>query len=61
MNCITANIIVAEKAARLDFSMAIDFFRHFHVCFWVTLLSCTVGALMITAIGMVDNANGSNW
>ncbi len=52
---------MAEKAARLDSSMAIDFFRHFHVCFWVTLLSCTVGALMITAIVVSDNASGSNW
>jgi hypothetical protein len=58
---VAANIIVAEKAARLDSTMAIDFFRHYHVCFWVTLVSCAVGACMITAIGVADNANGSNW
>lgn len=57
----SANIIVAETAARLDASMSIDFFRHFHVCFWVTALCCTVGALMITAIVVIDNTSGSNW
>ena len=59
--CISANIIVAEKAARLDATMTIDFFRHYNVCFWVTLLSCTVGALFITAIVKADNAAGSQW
>jgi hypothetical protein len=52
----TANIIVAETAARLDASMAIDFFRHFRVCFWVTLVSCTVGALLITAMVEIEIA-----
>lgn len=41
--------------------MSIDFFRHFHVCFWITALCCTVGALMITAIVVIDNTSGSNW
>ncbi|KAJ1411329.1 hypothetical protein B484DRAFT_402682, partial [Ochromonadaceae sp. CCMP2298] len=38
------------KAARLDASMSIDFFRHYRVCFWITLLCCTVGACVITGI-----------
>ena len=56
-----ANIIVAEKAARLDATMAIDFFRHYRVCFWVTLLSCAVGAGLIVAVVAIDNAVGSQW
>jgi hypothetical protein len=36
--------------------MAIDFFRHFRVCFWVTLVSCTVGALLITAMVEIEIA-----
>lgn len=56
-----ANIIVAEKAARLDSTMAIDFFRHYHVCFWVTLMNCFVGACIISIIAIIDNATGSNW
>ena len=43
-----ANIIVAEKVARLDPNSALDFFKHFKVCFFVTLLSCAVGAAVIT-------------
>lgn len=52
---------MTEKATRLDASMGIDFFRHYRVCFWITMLSCVVGALMITAIVVIDNATGSNW
>ena len=44
----TANIIVAEKVARLDPNSAMDFFRHYKVCFWITLISCATGALVIT-------------
>ena len=51
-----ANVIVAEKAARLDATMSISFFRHFHVCFWVTLVSCFVGACLISIIAIIDNA-----
>jgi Na+/H+ antiporter NhaD/arsenite permease-like protein len=54
-----ANIIVAEKAARLNPDMAIDFFSHFRVCFGVCLLSCVVGALMLVGICTLDK--GSNW
>lgn len=50
-----ANIIVAEKASRLDATLSIDFFRHFKVCFWITLLSCTVGAVIITALFQLDS------
>lgn len=58
---IAANIIVAEKAARLDASLSLDFFFHYKVCFWITLLSCCVGGCMIAAIATVDNASGSAW
>jgi hypothetical protein len=43
-----ANIIVAEKAVRIDPSNGIDFFNHYRVCFWVTVVSCLVGVLFIT-------------
>eukprot|EP01034_Spumella_vulgaris_P024578 gene24578-30944_t len=56
-----ANIIVVEKAARLDANMSIDFFRHFHVCFWVTLFCCAVGGGLVSLIVQTDNANGSHW
>lgn len=56
-----ANIIVAEKAVRIDPSSYIDFFRHYAVCFWITLLSCVIGALMITGIIVIDNASGASW
>jgi hypothetical protein len=45
-----ANIIVAEKAARIDPSAKIDFFRHYEICFWITLVSCTLGAFFITGV-----------
>ena len=45
-----ANIIVAEKAKRLDSSLDIDFFLHFKVCFGITLISCILGGLIIVGI-----------
>jgi Na+/H+ antiporter NhaD/arsenite permease-like protein len=56
-----ANIIVAEKAARIDPSCAMDFFKHYAVCFWVTLFSCIMGALMITAVVLMDNNLREAW
>lgn len=50
-----ANIIVAEKASRIDPSATIDFFRHYHICFWITLLSCALGAFFITGVVTCDN------
>jgi di/tricarboxylate transporter len=50
-----ANIIVAEKASRIDPSATIDFFRHYQICFWVTLLSCALGAFFITGVITCDN------
>ena len=50
-----ANIIVAEKANRLDPTNAIDFFSHFRVCFLVTLLSCAIGVVFITGTMMLQN------
>lgn len=44
-----ANIIVAEKVARLDPNSSLGFFRHFKVCFFVTLLCCILGSIIITA------------
>ena len=45
-----ANIIVAEKAARIDPEANINFFQHYRVCFWVTAVSCAIGASIITFI-----------
>jgi len=51
--CITgsaANIIVAEKSARIDPNSSLDFFKHANVCFLVTLVSCALGAVIITIL-----------
>ena len=48
-----ANIIVAEKAARIDPEANINFFQHYRVCFWVTAVSCAIGASLITAISKI--------
>lgn len=50
-----ANIIVAEKASRIDPSATIDFFRHYEICFWITLVSCALGAFFITGVVTCDN------
>jgi hypothetical protein len=49
-----ANIIVAEKVARLDPNSALDFFRHYKVCFWITLIACATGALIITLEFLIE-------
>lgn len=51
-----ANIIVAEKANRLDPSNAIEFFSHYKVCFWVTLMSCIVGVMFISGTTALQNS-----
>lgn len=51
-----ANIIVSEKSSRIDPNSSIDFFRHFRVCFIVTLLSCFVGGLVITLLMHIENS-----
>lgn len=56
-----ANIIVAEKAARLDPNMSIDFFQHYHVCFWITVFCCIWGGALIFGISTLDNMGNSNW
>jgi Na+/H+ antiporter NhaD/arsenite permease-like protein len=56
-----ANIIVAEKANRSDPTINFNFFRHYRVCCWVTVLCCIVGGLIITAVITLDNLIGSNW
>jgi len=43
-----ANIIVAEKARRIDPDAPIEFFNHFRVCFLVTIVSCLLGGSIIT-------------
>lgn len=50
-----ANIIVAEKAVRIDPSSSIDFFKHYNICFWITLLSCAVGAVILSLIICLSN------
>ena len=56
-----ANIIVAEKAARIDPNSSMDFFKHATVCFFVTLLTVVMGSLMITAVVMIDNNLREAW
>lgn len=56
-----ANIIVAEKASRIDPNASVDFFKHGKVCFLITLVSVVMGALMITAVVMVDNNLRESW
>jgi Na+/H+ antiporter NhaD/arsenite permease-like protein len=45
-----ANIIVAEKARRIDPNAPIEFFNHFRVCFLVTVASCFIGGAIITLL-----------
>ena len=42
-----ANLIVAEQAMRIDRENTLDFWRHIKVCFWVCVISCTVGSFLI--------------
>lgn len=56
-----ANIIVAEKVARLDPQSSIDFFKHYHVCFWITLTCCVIGAVMITCISVIESGTSLVW
>jgi Na+/H+ antiporter NhaD/arsenite permease-like protein len=56
-----ANIIVAEKANRLDAMINFNFFRHHKVCFWITLACCLIGGTILALIVMVDNSLGSKW
>jgi hypothetical protein len=56
-----ANIIVAEKANRMDPSINFDFFRHFKVCFGITLVCCVLGGGLLAVICLIDNKMGSNW
>jgi Na+/H+ antiporter NhaD/arsenite permease-like protein len=56
-----ANIIVAEKAARIDASSAITFYNHFAVCFFITLFCCCMGAVLITGIAICDNGMMDVW
>lgn len=56
-----ANIIVAEKAARIDPHSAITFYNHFAVCFFVTLFCCGMGAVLITGVVICDNGMMDVW
>mmetsp|Transcript_26293 Transcript_26293/g.44365 ORF Transcript_26293/g.44365 Transcript_26293/m.44365 type:complete len:614 (+) Transcript_26293:352-2193(+) len=56
-----ANIIVAEKAARIDSSAAITFFNHFAVCFFITLFCCALGAILITGTVICDDGMMGIW
>ena len=58
---LAANIIVAEKAARIDSSSAITFFNHIAVCFFVNLYCCGMGAILITDIVICDNGMIGVW
>ena len=54
-----ANIIVAEKAARIHPSNEINFLNHHKTCFWVTLLCVVSGAFIIT--GWVAMESNESW
>lgn len=54
-----ANIIVAEKAARIHPSNEINFTNHHKICFWITLLCVFSGALIIT--GWVAMESNETW
>ena len=56
-----ANIIVAEKVRRLDPNSSIDFFRHYYVCFWVTLFCCILGGVILTGVVLADTGSGESW
>ena len=56
-----ANIIVAEKAVRIDSSASITFFNHFAVCFTITLFCCCLGGVLITGIVICDNGMMRVW
>lgn len=48
-----ANIILAEKVARIDPVNSIDFFRHVRVCFLITLFSTVAGTLIIVLLSLL--------
>ena len=56
-----ANIIVAEKVRRLDPRSSIDFFRHYHVCFWITLFCCFLGGAIISGVVLADSNGSEKW
>jgi hypothetical protein len=45
----------------MDPSINFDFFRHFKVCFGITLVCCVVGGGLLAVICLIDNKMGSNW
>lgn len=53
-----ANIIVAEKVNKLDPASCMDFFSHFKVCFWVTVVSCVAGVSFITSTIKLQESMG---
>lgn len=55
----TANIIVAEKAARLNAAMTIDFYTHYKICFWITVACCIGGGTIVGCIATLDTWMGN--
>ena len=53
-----ANIIVAEKVNKLDPASCMNFFSHFKVCFWVTMVSCIVGVSVISCTLKLQELSG---
>jgi hypothetical protein len=49
-----ANLIVAEKSARIDRNNTLDFWRHIRVCFVVCIISCVAGAGLIVLAHHID-------
>ena len=54
-----ANIIVAEKANRINPNNPINFFNHFKICFLVTLACAVFGGLCISGTIELQNSGGS--
>jgi Na+/H+ antiporter NhaD/arsenite permease-like protein len=50
-----ANVIVAETVARIPNGPRLDFWGHFHICFYVTLISLGLGMALITMTIHFDN------
>ena len=49
-----ANLIVAEKAMRVDPSAVMNFSNHAKVCFGSCVISCVIGMASITAVNYVE-------
>ena len=49
-----ANLIVAEKAMRVDPTAVMNFSNHARVCFMTCVISCAIGMATITLCNMLE-------